>query len=451
MRDNCPLEIDCFEQIADHPVGRQWSFFRIEFWLPFGEPLVADGCDLRRNRGCTPPRFRVQPVAHLGEQRFERETGVAKQRIVDRDVLGEVGRVECRLDDGRTGRHRNAVPRLGEAASDAEDQIGVVEEMADSSRDRASAGAERKRVVFRERALTLETRRDRRLQQLGERVQGVPGFRIVNALPGIDDRPLGLDERLSDPRDICRDRRRPALAATAGSRPGRACLRTGRRRDLDQCRPRTAVARLREGTAHRVRDHSRQYDLLARLRDVLEVEIGVELRRHVDRVSWIPCRQHDDWGGVRIRLRDAAECVLGARPVLHRENADGAAGGDAADGVRHMEPGAFLADDDGADIGRGRGLDDRVDRVADQELDTLSLQDFRYRRRTVHRLHALLRCLSCGGHHHRRLPITQAVAKSTIPAPSRCGRAPRRWAFGHAHGTHRRARGSTRVCRRGCR
>ena len=47
----------------------------------------------------------------------------------------------------------------------------------------------------------------------------------------------------------------------------------------------------------------------------------------------------------------------------------------AADRVGHVQAGALLADDDGADVRLRGGLDDRVDRIADEELDAFALED----------------------------------------------------------------------------
>ena len=63
--------------------------------------------------------------------------------------------------------------------------------------------------------------------------------------------------------------------------------------------------------------------------------------------------------------------------MLHGEDADALARGDAAHRVGHVQAGALLADDDGADVGLGGGLDDGVDRIADQELDAFALEDLR--------------------------------------------------------------------------
>ena len=75
-----------------------------------------------------------------------------------------------------------------------------------------------------------------------------------------------------------------------------------------------------------------------------------------------PGGQHDDRHGIPVCLRNAAEGILRARPVLHREDADLLAGGDAADRVGHMQARPLLPHDDRADIRLGGRLDDRVDR-----------------------------------------------------------------------------------------
>jgi hypothetical protein len=86
--------------------------------------------------------------------------------------------------------------------------------------------------------------------------------------------------------------------------------------------------------------------------------------------------QHDDRHRVAVGLGDAAEGVLGARAVLHGEDADPLTGRDAADGVGHVQAGPLLADDDRADVGLRRRFDDGVDRIADEELHALTLENF---------------------------------------------------------------------------
>ena len=108
---------------------------------------------------------------------------------------------------------------------------------------------------------------------------------------------------------------------------------------------------------------------------MLEVHECVEVGRDVDAIARIATGEHDDGRRFAVRLRHAAEGVLRARAVLHREDADLLTRGDAADRVGHVQTSALLANDDGADVSpRGR-LDDRVDGVADQKLDTFASQD----------------------------------------------------------------------------
>src|SRR5439155_2338041 len=82
----------------------------------------------------------------------------------------------------------------------------------------------------------------------------------------------------------------------------------------------------------------------------------------------------------------APEGVFRSRAVLHGEDPDALPGRDPAHGVGHVEPGPLLADDDRADVGLRGGLDDRVDRVADEEFHALALENFRDSRRCLHGL-----------------------------------------------------------------
>ena len=61
--------------------------------------------------------------------------------------------------------------------------------------------------------------------------------------------------------------------------------------------------------------------------------------------------------------------------MLHGKHADTLTGVDAAISIRHMQANPFLAHDDGTDIRFGACLDDRVYRVADDELDAFPFQD----------------------------------------------------------------------------
>ncbi len=228
---------------------------------------------------------------------------------------------------------------------------------------------------LRERALALQARGHRRLQQLGQLAQLLPGARVVHALAGVDHQPLGSDERRGHLGDG------PRVGRHAQPRHRRVGEVVGHVRahdvdgDLDQHRPRPAVPHLGEGASHGVRHRLRQDDLLAPLGDMLEVEKRREIRGDIQQLARVAARQHDDRHRVAEGLGHAAERVLGAGPVLHREHADALPRREAADGVGHVQADPLLADDDRADVFLGGGLDDLVDRVADEELDAFLLED----------------------------------------------------------------------------
>src|SRR5438093_1593043 len=117
-------------------------------------------------------RTPAQAVLHLGDERLEREAGVADQGELGGDVLVEIRRVERRVDDPLARGHRDAVVGRGEATADAEDQVGVRQEVVEVLSDRPSARAERQVMGLRERALALEARRHRRLEGLDKLAEG---------------------------------------------------------------------------------------------------------------------------------------------------------------------------------------------------------------------------------------------------------------------------------------
>ena len=199
----------------------------------------------------------------------------------------------------------------------------------------------------------------------------------MDALAGDDDRTLRGDQRLGD----LRHRLRIGAAAEArrlrvfGDQRVGDLLAQDVGREFDQHRAGPAVLDDRKGAAQRLDRRVGHRDLLGRLRDVAEVHRRVEVRMHLVDVAGVARRQHDDRAGIAVGLGDAAERVLGAGPVLHDEDADLVARGHLGDRVAHMQPDALLTHHDRADIGFGRALDDRVDRIADQPLDPFLLQD----------------------------------------------------------------------------
>jgi len=91
----------------------------------------------------------------------------------------------------------------------------------------------------------------------------------------------------------------------------------------------------------------------------------------------IAARHHQHRDAVAKSLRDRAVGILGAGSVLHHEHAHGVARSDARHRVGHVQAGALLAHQNGPDAGGRAALENVVDRVADDDLDTLPAQDFR--------------------------------------------------------------------------
>ncbi len=143
---------------------------------------------------------------------------------------------------------------------------------------------------------------------------------------------------------------------------------------------------------------------------MLEIEEGVEVGLDIREVTGITSRQHDDGHRVAVGLRDAAEGVLRARAVLHGEDADAVARGHLGDGVAHVQADALLAHDDGSDVGLGRRLDDRVDGVADDEVDAFALQDLGNHAGDVH---------GCFLLSYSSYSSSTATARTGLPVPPR--------------------------------
>ena len=160
-------------------------------------------------------------------------------------------------------------------------------------------------------------------------------------------------------------------------------------RHLDEDRAAAAGAQALEGAPHHVRQLLGRRHRLGRLGDALHGDGGEEVAVDPGHALGIAHGHHQDRHGLAIGLGDAAVGVLGAGAVLHDEHADLLAGGDAGDGVRHVQPDALLAHDDRADAGGRTVLEDVVDGIADDPLHALALQDLGNRIAGLHGSSAL--------------------------------------------------------------
>src|ERR1051326_8680722 len=88
--------------------------------------------------------------------------------------------------------------------------------------------------------------------------------------------------------------------------------------------------------------------------------------------------------------------------MLHGKDTHLLARTHAAHSVGHVQPGALLAHDDGANVRPCGGLNNAIDRIADQKLNPLALEDLGDSIRGLHNrtsvpVFVALRCAGAGG------------------------------------------------------
>ncbi len=265
---------------------------------------------------------------------------------------------------------------LGKAAADSQHQIRFVQEMPPVPGKGAAARPERQGVVLRKGALAVESRHDRRLQQLGQLPQLLGGFGVEDALPGEDHRAGGVEQHARRLVDVALvagrsgDRNRPILV-----RIDTHVEAVDIRRHFHHHRALPAVLRLGKGAPHDVRDLLGQDHFFDRFGDRGIGTARFEHREQLRGLARVTERQEHHRARIRKGRRDAGEGILRARPVLHREHPRRAAIGDAGEPVRHMDADPLLAADDRLDADRRGGLDDRGGREAEERRDALPLQD----------------------------------------------------------------------------
>ena len=281
-----------------------------------------------------------------------------------------------------------AIPCLREAAAHPEHDVGLRQEVVDrAGHHAAAAGAERQRVVLRERALALERGHDRSLQELGQLEELGAASAYSTPWPGVDHGSTRLHQHARRRRDVAR------IAGRAGGlhRPVLQRHLIGDLGDghvggdLDHDRSGPAHLQEIEGPAHDLRD---LLGLVQRLHPL--GDRGVRARRAEERedlgaIALVAERQHEDRHRIGVRRGDAREGVLGAGSVLHREHAEAPAVGDPAEAVGDADADALLAAEHRSDAGGGRGVDDRCRRIRAQELHALALHDLGDRVDDFHR------------------------------------------------------------------
>ena len=145
---------------------------------------------------------------------------------------------------------------------------------------------------------------------------------------------------------------------------------------LDDDGSAAAIFQPGEGAPEDIADFGREVDRLGRLRKRLHRLAGIEIRLDIGKPPRITHRQHQHGHGLAIALCDAAHGIFRAGPMLHAEGADGVPGTDPGNRVRHMQSDPLLPHHHRADVGVGRVLNEMIDRIAAENLDSLALHDF---------------------------------------------------------------------------
>src|SRR5438067_1579921 len=141
--DDRVLDVDRVQQIPDNAVGGDRRAVGGQPMLPLAEPLFSVTGDLARDGGGAVARLALEPILDLLEQRVERQAGIADRRQIDGDILVDRIGIQGRVRDLLPLRHRRAKARAGEAVANAEDEIGVLQEMPEMRPDAYAARAGR--------------------------------------------------------------------------------------------------------------------------------------------------------------------------------------------------------------------------------------------------------------------------------------------------------------------
>ena len=259
------------------------------------------------------------------------------------------------------------------------------------------------RMVLGDRALAHQRGGDRDVERLGERHQFLRGVRDDHATAGDDQRPLGVRQQLQRTVDGTRERRRPSPLERRVERQVELDVRPllHVQRQIEQHRPRPALATDPERLAERPRQLRGLLDLVGpladRLRDLDDVDrleglamehVGVRLAGDADHRDRVGQRRIEP--GDHVRARGPG-----------RTDADARLAGDARPAVGRVRPALLMAHRDVLDRGAAQRVVQRQDRRARNAEGDRHALVLQHADDGVHRLHA-----------------THAISSSS--APTRC-------------------------------
>ena len=149
--------IDGMLQIPQHAIRADRRVARRKFRHPFGKPGGFDRGDLRV-RARRVARGAVEKLAAGIDERAQGELRVAGETDLRTYRLVQVVGIAREMNDRFALRHFHRERVLGEAAAGAENNVGIIEEVAHGFRHRGTARAERERMRLIKGALALEAR-----------------------------------------------------------------------------------------------------------------------------------------------------------------------------------------------------------------------------------------------------------------------------------------------------
>jgi len=373
--DDGLARIDGAHELGHDPVGRDRHLGRAEDGRPLREPGGPHTLDLRAH-ALAPGRATAQGPDRLDEL-AQHQPRVAQQGMIRDVALVQIALVVGGVDDDLAGGDGGGHAVPGEAAADAEHHVGLAEIVERGSGHGRSAGPQRERVVLGERALALQGRDHRGLEQLGQLEQLRGGLGVEHALAGVDDGPPRVAQHAGGRLHVARVGARAGdldRAVRVGQRVGHLLVHDVGG-DLHHRRARAAHAHETDRPAHDVTHLTALGDGLHALGDGGEGAGRAEQGEDLGPVARVPEGQEQHRGGVGVGGGDAREGVLGARPVLHAERGELLAVRHPRVAVGDAHADTLLAAEHGPDLGpRGR-LDHRRGRVGAQELGALDLED----------------------------------------------------------------------------
>jgi hypothetical protein len=194
----------------------------------------------------------------------------------------------------------------------------------------------------------------------------------MNSLPSINDEIFRFRERSRGPAYVCR----VGPVARGDHRLVNEWLWYifGKKIEWNFYERRTSspIPKIRKSPTEDVRNFGRGGNRLCGLGHRAHTSNRIEIRIHMRQSPCVAHWEYKDRNGFAVCLRDAAKGIFRSRSVLHRKNADLASTREARNGVGHVKPDAFLANNYRPYAGACRGLENVIYRISEDNVNALA-------------------------------------------------------------------------------